>query len=70
MTQIYIPLLNEGTDVWRPTSAERIKEDIYRITGEAAEGEQWKFSRGQLVRCRHQKLSGGSCLVAYESATI
>ena len=38
--------------------------------GEAPEDEHWKFSPGQLVRCRQQKLSGGDCLVAYESATI
>jgi hypothetical protein len=70
MTQIYVPLLEEGTDVWRPTSAEHITEDVYRITGEAPEDERWKFSCGQLVRCRQQKLSGGDSLVAYESATI
>ena len=70
MTQIYVPLLDEGTDVWRPASAEHIREDVYRITAEAPENEQWKFSRGQLVRCRHRHLSGGDCLVAYESATI
>jgi hypothetical protein len=70
MTQIYVPLLNEGTDVWRPASAEHIRENVYRITGEAPEGEQWKFSPGQLVRCRQQKLSAGDCLVAYESIAI
>ena len=70
MTQIYVPLLDEGTDVWRPASAEHIREDLYRIVGEAPEDEQWKFSPGQLVRCRQQKLSGGDCLVAYQSANI
>jgi len=34
------------------------------------ENEHWKFSAGQLVRCRQQKLSGGDSLVAYEGATI
>ena len=70
MTQIYVPLLDEGTDVWRPASAEHIRDDFYRITGETPEDETWKFSRGQVVRCRQQVLSGATCLVAYESATI
>ena len=70
MTQIYVPLLDEGTDVWRPASAEHIKDDIYRIAGDAPEDEHWKFSSGQLVRCRQQNLSDGRCLVAYENATI
>ena len=70
MTQIYVPLLDEGTDVWRPTSAEHMKDDIYRIVEEGPADERWKFSRGQCVRCRHQDLSGSRCLVAYENATI
>ena len=70
MTQIHVPLLDEGTDVWRPASAEHIKEDVYRITGKVPEDEQWKFSPGQLVRCRQQKLSDADCLVAYDSATV
>jgi len=70
MTQIYVPLLDEGTDVWRPASAEHIRDDVYRITSEPSEDEYWKFSAWQLVRCRQQKLSGGDCLVAYESATV
>ena len=50
--------------------AEHVKEDVYRITGEAPEDEHWKFSPGQLVRCRQQQLSCGDCLVAFESAAI
>ena len=50
--------------------AEHVKEDVYRITGEAPEDEYWKFSPGQLVRCRQQQLSCGDCLVAFESAAI
>jgi hypothetical protein len=70
MTQIYVPLLDEGIDVWRPASAEHISDDVYRITGEPLEDETWKFSRGQVVRCRQQVLSGDTCLVAYEIATV
>jgi hypothetical protein len=33
-SQIYVSLLDEGTDVWRPVAAEHIRDDIYRIVGE------------------------------------
>jgi hypothetical protein len=49
MTQVYVPLLDEGTDVWRPSSAEHIRGDVYRIMGEVPAEEQWQFSPGQLV---------------------
>ena len=70
MTTIHIPLLNEGTDVWRPASAEHIQDDVFRIVGEAPPDEKWQFTPGEVVRCRQQQLSGGSCLVAYETANI
>ena len=65
---IYVQLLDEGTDVWRPVSAELVSIETYRIVGDAPdpETERWEFAPGDLVRCRHQQLSGGECLVAYE----
>jgi len=30
---IYIALLDKGTQVWRPLSADRVDEDVYRIVG-------------------------------------
>lgn len=67
---IYVYLLDEGTDCWRPVSAEHIRDDVYQISGEAPdpENEKWEFLPGAVVRCRQQKLSGGECLVACEAA--
>src|ERR1035441_3482104 len=43
---IYISLLDEGTDVWRPVSAERVSGEIYRITGTPPDDtETWEFVR-------------------------
>jgi len=69
-SQIYVSLLNEGTDVWRPVTAEQLRDDVYRIIGEApdSDDEEWEFAPGDIVRCRKQKLSGNDCLVAYEAA--
>jgi hypothetical protein len=69
---IYVYLLNEGTDCWRPVSAENVSGDIYRITGAPPDDtETWEFKTGELVRCKYKRLSGNfavvtDCLVAYE----
>jgi hypothetical protein len=69
---IYVRLLDEGVDVWRPASAEHIEGDAYRITPDAPvpELEKWEFAPGELVRCRQQRLSGGDSLVAYARAAF
>lgn len=65
---IYISLRDEGTDVWRPVSAERVHDEVYRITGTRADDtETWEFSTGDVVRCREQCFATGARgLVAYE----
>jgi hypothetical protein len=42
-TQIYVYLLDEGTDVWRPVEAMQLTEGVYRIASEPAEDEKWQF---------------------------
>jgi hypothetical protein len=68
-TKVYVCLLDEGVDVWRPVSAEHVEGDRYRIVGEPPdpEDEKWEFLPGQVVRCRLQQLSEGEFLVAYEA---
>jgi hypothetical protein len=39
-TLIYVPLLDEGTEVWRPVSPEICGEGLYRIADEQAEDER------------------------------
>ena len=48
---VYVPLVREGTEVWRPVSAVRAKPGVFRIGGPAPEGESWAFATGELVRC-------------------
>jgi hypothetical protein len=69
---IHVYLLEEGTDVWRPVSAEFIRDDIYRITGKPADDtEHWEFATGDIVRCKQQNFSGGKAgLVAYEKVSL
>jgi hypothetical protein len=56
--RIYVALLNEDVDVWRPVEAEHLSGDLYRVTGQAPEDETWPFASGDVVRCEIRMLSG------------
>ena len=59
MATIYMPLLNEGTDVWRPVDATPLKGDTYKVQGTMDEDEVWAFAPGAFVRCEWKVFSGG-----------
>lgn len=62
---IYLPLLNEGTDCWRPVEAELIGNDCYRILADKPADEDWPTAPGSIVRCKlHQFSDGSAGLVA------
>jgi hypothetical protein len=64
---IYVHLLNEGVDVWRPVEAAPAASDArFRIVTPCPEEEDWEFQPGDVVRCEMRTLSGGPCLVAVE----
>jgi hypothetical protein len=67
--EIYVRLLNEGTEVYRPTSATPLKENKYKILPAPnydPETEDWEFKPGSIVRGEKRKLSGGKVLVAVQ----
>jgi hypothetical protein len=57
--EIYVKLLNEGTNVWRPVKAVQVLDKVYRIISENSDpdDEKWAFSTGDLVWCSKQHLS-------------
>jgi hypothetical protein len=62
---IYIPLLDEGTTVWRPALADPIRDGVFCINSEMPDDEEWAFKPGQKVIVRHHVFSDGkSGLVA------
>ena len=67
MATIYVYLLNESVDVWRPVDAEYLGNDRYRIVSvnPHIEDEEWQFGTGEVVLCSPRNLAGGSALVAY-----
>lgn len=66
-TTIYIRLLNEGTDVFRPVQAEKLEKNIFKIIETESynpECETWEFIPGQIVHCKNLELHGGVKMVA------
>jgi hypothetical protein len=59
MVTIYMPLLNEGTDVWRPVQGTPLGSDRYRVEGHAENEEEWAFPPGAVVRCTWKTFRGG-----------
>ena len=69
--EIYVYLLDEGTDVWRPVQAEKLGNNLFRIISinPDPDDEKWQFSTGNIVKCEERILSNSNpikCLVAIE----
>ena len=66
---IYMPLLNEGTDVSRPVIALKMENDIYKILG-TENGltpedldEEWLFPIGSFVLCKFKEDGDNKVLI-------
>jgi hypothetical protein len=64
--EIYVSLLNEGVDVWRPVRAEYVQGSVYRIVDQPydRETETWQFEPGDEVVCELIDASEGRLLAA------
>src|SRR3546814_18215049 len=71
-TTIYVALLDEGTDVWRPVQAAQRTDGSYIIlsTNGDPEDEKWQFPSGSLVQCEPNTLSGGNQLAPGSAAIL
>lgn len=66
-TTIFIRLLDEGTEVFRPTEAEILEGGIFKLLPTSdydPEDEHWEFILGTVVRGVPRKLEGGDVLIA------
>ena len=71
VSTIFVALLGEGTQCWRPVSAAHIRDEIFQILGEPSGDEHWEFGTGELVQCKHQTLSDTQEVpVAFQKATL
>ncbi len=68
---VYVRLLNEGTDVFRPVSAVSLSANVFRLLKPEdydAEDEEWEFLPDSTVRCDEKSVSEQRILVAVELA--
>ena len=71
MAKIFMPLLDEGADVWRPVEASHLGGQLYRVEGPVPDDEVWSFPPGAVVVCATKIFSGGEQgLVAIEPASF
>jgi hypothetical protein len=62
---IFVRLLDEGVDVWRPVDATGEGNDTFVLGSTAVpEGERWEFASGSRSRCEARDLGDGTHLVA------
>ncbi len=64
--EIYVALVDEGVDVWRPVRAEHLGGNVYRIVSQPydREIESWQFEPGEDVICELIESSEGRILAA------
>lgn len=66
-SNIFVPLLGEDVEVWRPAPAWKIGADTYIVLRPDTydpEVERWEFPPGSTVDCENRKLSDGVILAA------
>lgn len=58
---MYVRLLEEGTEVFRPVKVSPVGDEVYRIDEhEIPDDEQWEFQPGQIVRLSRIRTKSGS----------
>lgn len=69
--QVYVSLLDEGVDVWRPVLAEHIRGCMYRIVSQPyrRDLETWQFEPGDEVLCELIESNEGRILAAVRKVT-
>jgi len=67
-TTIFVALLDEGVDVWRPVEATIEADGVYLIVTPELQAETWQIASGSRVRCEMRDLSDGAALVAVKAS--
>ena len=58
--KIFVNLLNEGVNVWRPVEAVKHKCFYRLISYNKNDDEEWEFNFNDLVICKKHKFSDGN----------
>jgi hypothetical protein len=71
--EIYVALLDEGTDVWRPVPAHQVNDVTYillRPENYDADDERWEFPPGSVVHCERRNTRDGEIIAAVRKANV
>ncbi len=71
--QIYVALLDEGTDVWRPVPAWKVGSDRYvllRPDDYDPQLEQWEFPPGSVVAAEPRTTPTGEIIAAVRAEKV
>jgi hypothetical protein len=70
IVRIYVQLVSEPVQVWRPVSAKLVKGDVYRIVDQQYDRdiERWEFEPGAQVTCKVVSIGESRVLAAVETA--
>lgn len=70
ISEIFVSLLDEGVQVWRPVQAEHLQSNVYRIANQPYDEkiETWQFPPGSEVICEMVASSDGPILAATRKA--
>ncbi len=68
--EVFVSLMDEGVDVWRPVQAEHVHGSVYRIADQHydRETETWQFEPGDEVVCEMRESSDGQIFAATRKA--
>jgi len=69
--KLFVRLIDEDVDVWRPVEGEHLSGCVYRIVPQPydATTETWEFLPGDVVECEEIQSDGHSILVAVRKVT-
>ena len=73
LTTVYVALLDEGTDVFRPVEAigmGNLRFDLLRPHVYDEHSEAWHYVPGSVVRCEKQEKDGEQVLIAVERVIV
>lgn len=59
MVVLYIALLDEDVDCWRPVAAEDLGSGLFRLAGAVPEGEVWEYQPGEVVNALERVFADG-----------
>jgi hypothetical protein len=54
---VFVKILDEGTEVWRPVTARKIEKNVYELNDPLAASmdESWEFPNGCFVVCEKRQ---------------